>query len=44
MRFATKTAAVSAELQELGLKTLNHPPYSPDLAPSDYFLSRGLKQ
>ncbi|GAV06887.1 hypothetical protein RvY_16798 [Ramazzottius varieornatus] len=26
----------SAKLRELGLETLPHPPYSPDLAPTDY--------
>lgn len=30
-------------IDDIGLKTLNHPPYSPDLAPSDYFLFSNLK-
>ena len=29
--------------RELGWEVLSHPPYSPDLAPSDYHLFRGLK-
>jgi len=39
-----KTSAVSAKMRDLELKTLDHPPYSPDLAPSDFYLFRGLKQ
>ena len=31
-------------LQELGFQTVSHPPYSPDLAPSDFFLFRHLKK
>ncbi|XP_014785013.1 histone-lysine N-methyltransferase SETMAR-like [Octopus bimaculoides] len=30
-------------LEELGWEILLHPPYSPDLAPSDYHLFRGLQ-
>ena len=30
-------------LDRLGLRTLPHPPYSPDLAPSDFFLFPKLK-
>uniref|UniRef100_A0A914IB43 Histone-lysine N-methyltransferase SETMAR n=1 Tax=Globodera rostochiensis TaxID=31243 RepID=A0A914IB43_GLORO len=29
-------------LQELGWEVLPHPPYSPDVAPSDYHLFRSL--
>uniref|UniRef100_A0A3B3QZ08 Tc1-like transposase DDE domain-containing protein n=1 Tax=Paramormyrops kingsleyae TaxID=1676925 RepID=A0A3B3QZ08_9TELE len=29
-------------IRECGLQQLNHPPYTPDLAPSDYFLFRVL--
>ena len=31
-----------AKLQELGFEILSHPPYSPDLAPSDFHLFRSL--
>lgn len=31
-----------AKLQELRLETLRHPPYSPDLAPTDYHFFRNL--
>ena len=39
-----KTLAVGRKLAELGIKEIDHPPYSPDLAPSDYYLFRVLKQ
>jgi hypothetical protein len=29
---------------EIWLENLNHPPYSPDLAPSDFHLLRKIKQ
>ena len=32
------------KLTELGIKRLEHPPYSPDLAPSDFFLFGYLKK
>ena len=32
------------KLEELGWEVLAHPPYSPDLAPSDYHIFRSLKQ
>uniref|UniRef100_A0A7I4XX20 Histone-lysine N-methyltransferase SETMAR n=1 Tax=Haemonchus contortus TaxID=6289 RepID=A0A7I4XX20_HAECO len=32
------------EIQELGWEVLPHPPHSADLAPSDYYLLRALKQ
>jgi histone-lysine N-methyltransferase SETMAR len=35
--------AAKAAVQCCGLQELNHPPYSPDLAPSDYFLFSKLK-
>ena len=31
-------------MQELGFELLLHPPYSPDLAPSDFFLFSDLKK
>jgi len=33
-----------AVIQEWGFQLINHPAYSPDLAPSDYFLFGDLKQ
>ena len=33
-----------AKLDELGFELLPHPPYSPDLAPSDYYLFADLKK
>jgi histone-lysine N-methyltransferase SETMAR len=39
------TAAISrATIEQAGLTLLEHPPYSPDLAPSDYYLFRHLKK
>uniref|UniRef100_A0A8R1DUV9 HTH_48 domain-containing protein n=1 Tax=Caenorhabditis japonica TaxID=281687 RepID=A0A8R1DUV9_CAEJA len=35
--------ATQAKLQELNWDTVPHPPYSPDIAPSDYHLFRPLK-
>ena len=31
-----------SKLQELGLEALRHPPYSPDLAPTDYYFFQNL--
>ena len=36
-------SATRQQLEELGWITLPHPPYSPDLAPSDYHLFSALK-
>ncbi|QQP52987.1 Mariner transposase [Caligus rogercresseyi] len=33
-----------AKLYKLGYESLPHPPYSPDVAPSDYFLFADLKR
>nr|CAD45368.1 transposase [Bythograea thermydron] len=38
-----KARRAQAALRDCGFEQLNHPPYSPDLAPSDYFLFRQLK-
>ena len=39
------TAAVAkAAVKECGFKEIEHPPYSPDLAPSDYYLFSKLKK
>jgi len=41
---SSHTANVSQQkLQQLGFTVLPHPPYSPDIAPSDYFLFSPLK-
>lgn len=33
-----KSRVALAALHKVGFDILNHPPYSPDLAPSDYYL------
>lgn len=33
-----------AKLEQLGYELVQHPPYSPDLAPSDYYLFPNLKR
>ena len=38
-----KTRVAQAAIRECKFEQLNHPPYSPDLAPSDYYLFRNLK-
>ena len=38
-----KSNVAQAAIRECKFKQLNHPPYSPDLAPSDYYLFRNLK-
>ena len=38
------SAKSQAAIQQCGFQQLNHPPYSPDLAPSDYFLFRVMKE
>jgi histone-lysine N-methyltransferase SETMAR len=37
-------AKSQAAIRQCGFQQLNHPPYSPDLAPSDYFLFRVMKK
>jgi histone-lysine N-methyltransferase SETMAR len=41
---AHRALATQKKLAYLGIQCLDHPPYSPDLAPSDYFLFPGLKK
>ena len=41
---AHRTLATQKKLAYLGFPCLDHPPYSPDLAPSDYHLFPGLKK
>ena len=38
-----KSRVAQAAVRECKFKQLNHLPYSPDLAPSDYYLFRNLK-
>jgi histone-lysine N-methyltransferase SETMAR len=38
------SAKSQAAIQQCGFQQLNHPPYSPDLAPSDCFLFRVMKK
>ena len=38
-----KSRVAQAAIRECKFEELNHPPYSPDLAPSDYYLFRNLK-
>ena len=39
-----KLIAMMTKLHELHFKLLQHPPYSPDLSPSDYWLIADLKR
>jgi histone-lysine N-methyltransferase SETMAR len=41
---AHRALATWKKLAYLGFQCLDHPPYSPDLAPSDYHLFPGLKK
>ena len=38
------SAKSQAAIQQCGFQQLYHPPYSPDLAPSDYFLFQVMKK
>ena len=38
-----KTKQVTAYIKDIGMKTLNHPPYSPELSPYDFWLFSKLK-
>ena len=39
-----RAAVAQAALQDYGFAELNHPPYSPDMAPTDFFLFANLKK
>jgi len=39
-----RALATQKKLAYLGIQCLDHPPYSPDLSPSDYHLFPGLKK
>lgn len=41
---AHKSAVAMAAIQDAGFEILDHPPYSPDLAPSDFYLFPRLKE
>jgi len=41
---AHRTLATQKKLAYLGFQCLHHPPYFPDLVPSDYHLFPGLKK
>ena len=41
---AHRLLAAQKELAYLGFQCLDHPPYSPDLAPSEYHLFPGIKK
>lgn len=41
---AHSSNVVTAKLRTLGFQQVNHPPYSPDLAPSDYYMFPNLKK
>jgi histone-lysine N-methyltransferase SETMAR len=41
---AHRALATQKKLADLGFKCLDRPPYSPDLAPSDYHLFPGLRK
>ena len=41
---AHRVLATQNQLAYLGFQCLDHPPYSPDLAPLDYHLFPGLKK
>ena len=40
---AHRALATQKKMAYLGFQYLDHPPYSPDLTPSDYYLFPGLK-
>jgi [histone H3]-lysine36 N-dimethyltransferase SETMAR len=44
MHHQEQSIKTMAKLQELDFELLSHPSYSPDLAPSDFFLFLDLKK
>ena len=44
MSFVHKCNIVQAAIQKVGFVELNHPAYSPNIAPSDYYLFSNLKK
>ena len=41
---AHKSGVAMAAVHDCGFELVDHPPYSPDLAPSDYFLFPNMKK
>jgi len=41
---ALMSQVAQAIVKDIGFEQLSHPPYSPDLTPSDFYLFRHLKQ
>ena len=41
---ARRALAIQKKLAYLGFQYLDHPPYSPEMTPSEYHLFRGLKK
>ena len=41
---AHKSVVTMAAVHDCGFELVDHPPYSPDLAPSDYFLFPNMKK
>jgi len=41
---ALMSRVAQAIVKDIGFQQLSHPPYSPDLTPSDFYLFRHLKQ
>ena len=42
--YSCKSQVAQRAIRECGFEQLNYPAYSPDLAPSDYYLFRNLKK
>ena len=41
---AHKSVVTKADVLDCGFELVDHPPHSPDLAPSDYFLFPNMKK